>query len=451
MWIWLDSTGKVKQYLMHGPSPVVGETDFQIFAHFEGLDYELFDSATIKFRKPDRQGNAYPTLFMRKVNLPYMPLAGDTGNTYFEINHEGGYWGFLFDFSKFTSDDEVVRLLDTPGVWQATITCLSAPTKTNVSGLITFTVGASASDSEDPTELALDQILENLVLSAMMLKKNSNAYLRVSPTFVDDATVGTLDPNMYSVGSVVYDTTRKSFYKILTVTTDEVLGTTRATYEKAYRSVKVCEADSNTTMEEAYAQNDGDLAVFKTPNGGSVIASFYEDGVQKIGFEAVEFLSGNRYAGSGFREHAFLSQLNADNMTVTPLSVLARDVDNIHRLAPPYVVSNAYVADDIVLHDGTFYRCVNVNGTTGTWTAADWAELDLNYIMGKTRVDEEFDVNSHQPISNRAVTLALRGKVDKTTKVNNHGLDQDVNLIPDDLGMERVSNSDIDDLFGPNE
>ena len=51
MWIWLDKNGTVKQYLTHGSSPVVGETDFQIFAYFDGLDTEFFDNATIKFKK----------------------------------------------------------------------------------------------------------------------------------------------------------------------------------------------------------------------------------------------------------------------------------------------------------------------------------------------------------------------------------------------------------------
>ena len=170
MWIWLDKTGRVKQYLTHGPSPVVGETDFQIFAYFDGLDTDYFDSATIKFRKPDQQGSTYPVLFMRKVDMPYEHMDGDGSTSLFNENHSP-YTGFLFDFSDFTDGDEIVRLLDTPGLWEATITVLGSPNKTNVSGLITFNVGSAAGDNENQTQLTMDQILEKMMDRYLELPK----------------------------------------------------------------------------------------------------------------------------------------------------------------------------------------------------------------------------------------------------------------------------------------
>ena len=98
MWIWLDKNGKVQQYLTHGSSPVVGRTDFQIFAYFDGADIGFFENATIKFRKPDQQGSTYPVLFMKKVSMPYTYDSSDGSVSLFK-EADSPYTGFLFDFA----------------------------------------------------------------------------------------------------------------------------------------------------------------------------------------------------------------------------------------------------------------------------------------------------------------------------------------------------------------
>lgn len=267
MWIWLDKYGRVKQYLTHGPSPVVGETDFQIFAYFDGLDTDYFDSATIKFRKPDQQGSVYPVLFMRKVDMIYEHMDSDGNVSLFDESH-GPYTGFLFDFADFTEGDEIVRLLDTPGLWEATITCLGAPNKTNVSGLITFNVGDSAFDSENQTELSIDQILENLVLAQRILKKNSTAYMKITENLTSDAALGNLPVGTFSIGSIVFDLAKKKFYRILTVTLNPNDDTkVFATFDKVIDYVKIFSVSDNYTIEQIFYLDEGNVVMLKTESG----------------------------------------------------------------------------------------------------------------------------------------------------------------------------------------
>lgn len=234
MWIWLDKTGKVYQSLVHGNAPTVGETDFKIFAYFDGLNPESVNAATIKFRRPDMQGSSYPVLYMTRKNMIYSPMSSDGANCLFKAANNP-YRGFVFDFSSFLSGQEIVRLLDTPGMWEATITLLRYPNKTNVTGLIKFYVGASAGDNEEASELSEDQILENLVLSLNSLNQLSTTYIKVSSDFRTDAAAGDLDSNIFSVGSVVYDKETQGFYKITAVTENpEDDSKVFATYEKDF-------------------------------------------------------------------------------------------------------------------------------------------------------------------------------------------------------------------------
>lgn len=295
MWIWLDKNGTVKQYLTHGPSPIVGETDFQIFAYFDGLDTEFFDSATIKFRKPDRQGSTYPVLFMKKTNLDYERLPGDGTMTNFDPN-KNPYTGFLFDFSDFIDGDEVVRLLDTPGLWEATITVLGSPNKTNVSGLITFEVGQSASDSEDESELSLDHLLQNMILSASILKKNSTYYLKVCENFAQKAHDGELDRNVFSLGSIVFDESSDDFYKITSVTANEQDVTkVFVTYENIFDYVRFASVPGNTTLRAISAINNNE-AVFLSVGGKDYIAHVITKS-NKSAFDIIDIALGVRYHG----------------------------------------------------------------------------------------------------------------------------------------------------------
>lgn len=297
MWIWLDKTGRVKQYLTHGPSPVVGETDFQIFAYFDGLDTEFFDSATIKFRKPDVNGSSYPILFMKKVDMEYKKMDSDGDSSNFSENH-GPYTGFLFDFSDFTRDDEIVRLLDTPGLWSATITCLGTPNKANVSGLITFSVGQSAFDGESETELTIDQIFENFVLHQGIVGKTSTIYLKKASDFVKDANEGNLLMGVFSVGSIAFDENSKNFYKILTVTANPIDDTrVYATYSKAFEYLKIKNISGETALSEI-REPDGDRAVLACREQKYYFCHVWESSAKNfVFFKIIDLTTGKRYAG----------------------------------------------------------------------------------------------------------------------------------------------------------
>ena len=247
--------------------------------------------------------------------------------------------------------------------------------------MITFTVGPSASDSEEQTELEFDQILENLVLSANMLRKNSNAYLKVSPSFVDDADAGNLDPDIYSVGSIVYDSTEKDFYKILSVAIDPETGTASATYERAYKDVKACDVYQNMTLEDVYNENDGDLTAFRKADGGYLLAMFrYENEGEDIRFDAMDFVTGDRYTGTFSKYALFLPLITSANLSQTPVSVLAANVEGIQRLAEPYDESESYAPGDTVIHEGVFYRCLSA--TTGPWDSGSWGNLTFEWMLG---------------------------------------------------------------------
>lgn len=124
----------------------------------------------------------------------------------------------------------------------------------------------------------------------------------------------------------------------------------------------------------------------------------------------------------------------------------ADEIPDITRLAEGYIVGRSYSKDDVVLHDGTFYRA-KANFTAGSWDLSQWQELTFDYIIGLATPDATLDGNSERAIQNKAVVNALNGKVDKTTTVNSKPLDDDVVLEPEDLGMNDVTTQEIDSMF----
>ena len=74
------------------------------------------------------------------------------------------------DFSKFKEDvvdgihilEDTVVLLDTPGLWSATISVFGSNRERNITGLITFNVQRSTYDSEDETELDVSEVLNEI-------------------------------------------------------------------------------------------------------------------------------------------------------------------------------------------------------------------------------------------------------------------------------------------------
>ena len=219
MWIWLDKTGRVKQYLMHGPAPVAGDTDFQIFAYFDGLDTSFYDYASIKFRRPDINGSTFE-FQMSKVTMPYVYSSSDGSMSKFNENNSP-YTGFLFDFSDFTSEQEETCYLDTPGLWKASI-ALQGQGRVKVSGMITFNVGDSAFVTDESTTPTIEEIIDNLIRVTKPLSKNSTRYLKVADDFVLEAENGELDGSIFTIGSVVFDKATNKIYKILGIVVNPV-------------------------------------------------------------------------------------------------------------------------------------------------------------------------------------------------------------------------------------
>lgn len=310
MWIWLDKNGKVKQYLTHGVSPVVGETDFQIFAYFDGLNTNYFDNATIKFRKPDRTGSTYPIFFMRKVDMNYKYEEGDSRGAYFNESH-GPYTGFLFDFSGFINGENIVRLLDTPGLWQATINVLaSGSSKVNVSGLITFNVGHSTSEDEGQSNVTIDQVLENYVLTNSVVTKNSTGYIKVAEDFETEANNGELLADIYSAYSIVFDKKTKQFFKITNITTNPLNGSlVYASYEKAFeyvstdRTIAGFNLKNNISNEALFEKMNlkdkyGKLIDLQNSNPSHDYSYFVEENNNWYYWNGREWASGGVYYGA---------------------------------------------------------------------------------------------------------------------------------------------------------
>lgn len=287
MWIWLNKYGRVEKYLTHGGAPVAGETDFQIFAYFDGLDLEYYDVASIKLRRPDINGSLYPALVMKKTNLTYHYIEGDRESSFVEGQT---YTGFLFDFSDFVQNDgtsdDVVVLLDTPGLWEATITLLGSPASLNLSGLICFEVGSSVYN--DTTDVDLDQVLNTLILQLQALQKGSTLYIKIADDFVTDATNGTLNATIYTASengghSLVYDKTTKNIYKILTTTPDENDNTkVSATYEIFHALGNVVFTDTTQTITGAKTFSVGTDFVGSGEIGLGTKTTIYADGITNV-------------------------------------------------------------------------------------------------------------------------------------------------------------------------
>ena len=163
MWSYFSQLGVLEQpTLVHGNAARVGTTAFEIFAYFDGLDLEYYNVATIRFQKPDLYRTEYPTMFMYLRTKTYHAMEGDSDSTSFREGEQ--YLGFSFDFARFTGDNDVVVLLDTPGLWYATITLYSASQDRNVTGILSFYVqpAVSSSDTEEGTELDLNDIENNV-------------------------------------------------------------------------------------------------------------------------------------------------------------------------------------------------------------------------------------------------------------------------------------------------
>lgn len=227
MLLYFDEYGVLKEQLTYGEPGRVGDTEMQIFAYFDGVDVrDVYNAAFIRFQKPDINGSEYPALFLKLVDLTFNPNIQPSN--YFSANGGSGpngtYPCYLFDFSEITDTEGIVKLLDTPGLWRATLTLTSSSSYTaNVTGTFTFNVESSAVSTDDETVITYDVIASNIanMVAVSKLNVNSTRYIRVYENFVVDATNGDLPACLFVDGSIVWDKTTNTMYLIDTTTENE--------------------------------------------------------------------------------------------------------------------------------------------------------------------------------------------------------------------------------------
>ena len=217
MILYFNKNGQLLEQLEYGAVARVGMTKFQIFAYFEGIDLNNYDSALIRFKRPDLNGSEYPDLFMVQASINYNENI--EGSDYFK-NENNPYVGYLFDFNTITDGSGIVTLLDTPGQWEASITLVSATGGFNVTGLVRFTVEGSVSEADDDeTQLQYSTISNNIALAmAQKVDKNDGNYIRYNANLGINAAQGNLLAIFYPVGCLAYDGATNAIFKIDTVT-----------------------------------------------------------------------------------------------------------------------------------------------------------------------------------------------------------------------------------------
>ncbi|MCR4661683.1 MAG: hypothetical protein K5765_06790 [Clostridia bacterium] len=169
MWLYFNEQGQLLKKLEHGEHARVGTTQFSIFAVFENITVDNIGNtiATIKLKKPDLTGSEYPLLLMESVSQEFELIGSENANNVLPFKtSDSPYVGFKFDFASFLENQDLQVLLDTPGLWEATITLVSSNNLLNVQGVATFEVQGQA-QSQDETllsyDLAMQQILTQLV------------------------------------------------------------------------------------------------------------------------------------------------------------------------------------------------------------------------------------------------------------------------------------------------
>ena len=222
MILYFNKNGQLLERLEYGTQPRVGMTTFSIFAYFEGIDLSDYGAAIIRFKRPDLQGSEYPSLFMQRFNTFVYRASIEASNYFKEANNP--YDGYRFNFATIHDDalnpNGIVQILDTPGMWEASITLINSGSGRNVTGLVRFSVGNAVSEADDdPTELNEYAIMNNLMGAvASKVDKTDSFYARVRDNFIEDIENNVkFLRSVFIVGSVVYDKTSKTFYEVQAV------------------------------------------------------------------------------------------------------------------------------------------------------------------------------------------------------------------------------------------
>lgn len=161
MVLYFNEYGRLLEYLEYGNVARVGTTDFKLFAYFEGMENATL--ATIRLKRPDLEGSEYPDLFMMPDDFIFNPSVQESA--YFKTE-DNPYPGFVFDFNNVMNNGNKVRVLDTPGRWEATITVYTndVDSPANVVGTIEFLVEEAVSAyDEEAEELGVGAVVYNII------------------------------------------------------------------------------------------------------------------------------------------------------------------------------------------------------------------------------------------------------------------------------------------------
>lgn len=336
-----NKKGITKEQLnSYGNLPRVGSQTFQIFAYFDGIDISNYGSAYIKLYRPDYNGSAYPILFMTKADLTFHSSSGITSNY---LHNGQTYTGFIFDFAKIKdtkgtsslSDDVIVTLLDTPGEWKAVITLVSTGEVSNVVGSISFNVSGVPTGDDEETEIGLDVVISTMAdIVADKLDRESVYYVREISNFEAKAAAGQLPQTIFVEGSIVFDESNNSFYKINTVS--ENVSETGHVYCSNYTKL----IDPIPYQHNLDIRSDRILVRFTLISSASY--EYSQLGDNELDHSIATALGNLGYDGSGIYPSETLSKVLMAN---------GYDSYNEKNIIAVYKYSNVILG--FVLHDGT--------------------------------------------------------------------------------------------------
>ena len=403
MWIKFNKLGIVQEYLKHGNLPEVGDTTFEIFAYFDDLNLNYYNTATIRFQKPDLSETAYPDLLMVQVQRKYVPYVGDSSSSFFQNDHY--YTGYVFNFRDFEGPvgwENLPILLDTPGRWKATITLFPSSdaeheSLRNVTGTIEFNVNNSVSytDELDETNLDLTDIINNISHRlSTQVEKNSGNYVRMANNFTEKAESGELDPTTFLVGTFVYDLQTEKFYKILSTTESEANpGFVEATYED-YKYILDREISDTTRISELYYKYKDQNIIYAEINGEKgflTVENLVEENENQIVQFKIRFISKN------IHRYAVYKSLQGPVGTVGRdfVTILTAEEDTQTEYGNVWVKNYAFDTDLEELDRKKQDVLIPGPGIT----------IENNVISAAgSVVDSELDIDSINPVQNKVVT-----------------------------------------------
>lgn len=303
MLLHFDRNGALKEILDYGSPARTGTTNFKIIAHFEDTNLITHNVATIKFIKPDMNSTQYPLLFMIR-NMNSFVYDEDIGgeSEYFQDGET--YPVFEFDFANFSSEEDLVLLLDTPGLWKAIISLYENSSVNNnqvisVQGVATFNVQRGAYNPEEGTEIDID-LLMNII--AIQLDKKANIIDTI--IFVNELPESGAG---YDNGQALYNREDNQVYlwidndflKVSDYVSKEYV---QGNFVRKYGNV------SSTTLAELHTEIGNEVCTFSY-GGVNYLGRVYLSNPGVYTFTFVDVPGANRYTGTNVSGAATLTNI----------------------------------------------------------------------------------------------------------------------------------------------